>query len=287
LHYTRIYQSLINHSLKSDKKLYYTLSYLKLRAIASQRAGFFSFEEAKLTLNLSPKTTTNHIKRLISDKLVIAVEGGYLMQDERKVKAFNTFKTTRDFIVVEVSELMKYSWKNISYFRAYFSELRNEKDIRLIRKVATGFYVRPKGGGEKILIKNEELLYLIPFYSYLRTSKVNECSIATAVRYRKKQNVAKYTHKIQPLLKFKKEYLFEEHCPYTIQQSLMKAKVGHKIRNQDFVVTCFSPPSTRVSNLKSRTKSVSDYELSLLISENCLSNKSVDEKTANLRKLNS
>lgn len=127
MHYTRIYQSIINHSLKSDKKLYYTLSYLKLRTIASQRAGFFSFEEAMETLNLSRKTTSAHLKRLISERMIKYATGGYLMLDERKVSNFGTSYKSRAFIVLDNETLFSYSWKNISCFRAYFSELRNEK----------------------------------------------------------------------------------------------------------------------------------------------------------------
>lgn len=197
--------------------------------------------------------------------------GGYLMLDERKVSNFGTSYKSRAFIVLDNETLFSYSWKNISCFRAYFSELRNEKKIKSVAKVAHGFYHKARGE-RKRLVKNEELLVLIPFYTLLKSAQTNECCIRTAHRYRNKQNSAIYTHSYQKLIKKDEE-------GYTEQRKLIR-KYGKVVQKNG--INLYSPPSTRVSNLKGRVNQVSDYEFLLSIQElqNCSSK--INNRSRNL-----
>ena len=257
--YTRIYFNLVKDSLNSDKKLYYTLSYLKLRTLASKRAGFFTFKDAMSTLQNTHKTTLKHLNYLQETGVVTKNEAGYRLLNAKKNNFFGLKNRDQRYIPIEECELLSYNWKTIANFRAMFSEIRNELDIFTIRTVARGFKAKY---GESIRIQNRSFSHFDGLYAAGRASFVNNVCKSTAYSYRKKQTLVVYGKQQIERVLFSNGYI------KSTQKESLKAntqatkiaflgKLGYNLKREDYSDSnsplLFFNPSPRVSSIPSRS----------------------------------
>jgi hypothetical protein len=111
----RIFAEISTKALISDNKSYYYLSYLKIQNHCSKNGGYFSISHSQVALNTTLKTAQNHIIKLLQLGYIKNVS-----KDKYKIISQKSITTNskKQYLVIEDSELSKYSYKNISEFRA-------------------------------------------------------------------------------------------------------------------------------------------------------------------------
>lgn len=249
---------MVNDSLNSDKKLYSTLAYLKIRTIASNRGGYFTFNDAQEVLGNSYKTTLKHINLLVSRGIVLNAGDGYRLICTKDKCLLGLKKQSQRSISIPIEQLLTYSWKSISYFRALFSEIRNEKDVCSIRAIANGFKCHY---GEVMRIKNGSFSHFNELYAANRSSKINQISLSTAYSYRKKQELVTYGKQLIERVKFSNGNIRKLNHSYHSQKQKIKieflGKYGYNLKEQDSLLLFFNP-SPRVSHIPNRRTGIKE-----------------------------
>lgn len=121
---TTIFTDIIHREIKSPDRCMMLLSYLKIRVLASNRAGTFTKDMFVFATGLHPRTAHNHINSLIDKKFIVKLGvNRYRIVSLKKI----THAQEKDYLVrLPVDEIMSYSWKTIRAFRAHMVELLYE-----------------------------------------------------------------------------------------------------------------------------------------------------------------
>jgi hypothetical protein len=233
----RIYIGLLAPVI-TDKSAIYLLSYLKLRYSASISYGNIKRSEAHTILHLSQSTTKRHLNYLESHGYILCKGKSILVVSSTKL--FDS-KKKNHYVKVDIQNIMSYSWKNISEFKAYLVELINQKQANYKKALSRGFNKYDYRSKTKERIKDSKYVSFEGLLSLSCAAKSVGLSVRTIQRYREKQKVSNYSWKLEYIV----PKASEDACEFYVDDVQGKGK--HFIHKDKLY---FSPISKRQSQVK-------------------------------------
>lgn len=190
----RVYGEISSNYIKGCNAIYY-LSYLKLSTIASKKGGRVYIEKVAPTLGLSSQTSIKHLHTL-KKMGFLTLHKGYA-----RIISQSTLLSHKKNVYYAMPEedLFKFSWQNISEFKATLTEIAIEISERNRRRLAKGFSITNQrdGSREKVIESKYKEFDGLNAISYV--SALTGLSTATVSRFKVKQNLAQYIWKLIPL----------------------------------------------------------------------------------------
>lgn len=188
--YRRLYYEVSLKVLQSDNKSYYYLTYLKLQNHCSKHGGYFSVSNVQEILNCSERTANKHISQIINLGYVSIIDINYYKINSQK-SLTSSYK--KQYYVTKDIDLYKYSYKNISEFRALLMLMVDKKHESTKQYLIKKNQSRPTKGKYS---KKQESDTISGYYNKIAcTISAFNCnkSNATISRWRKKQSLVTYT----------------------------------------------------------------------------------------------
>lgn len=186
----RIYLRHIEEVISSDNKSRAFLDYLKIRIASKNRCGGFNLSQLIETLKTSETSSRKSLKRLIKHN--------YVIQVKKNLYRINSFKSLvgsnlhEKFFKISEEQILSYSWKNISHFRALLVELRVQQNRNIRKSLRRGYTVVDRHGVKtKIKSQSEKEFDTLMSSNYVST--FTDKHFTTILKYRKKQTLVKYS----------------------------------------------------------------------------------------------
>lgn len=217
------------------------LYYLKIAIDSRGRGGWFNASHFLSVTGLSERRGITHLKRLVGVGLI----------KERNTKRGRSYSIVsqgryigngrRNYFRMEESLVSGFSWRNISEFRSYLSEVEVARYKRHQRASIKGYSYVDQRSGERVRVRKPELSGRADQMALSLAGSLVGFSGSTIGRNRKKQNLAVY--KWEKRIISVKDVEFDENCRPFVKDvgGFCLFRVG-----ADYNSVWYSPISTRV-----------------------------------------
>jgi hypothetical protein len=163
-----------------------------IRRATRETAGGFKINVFLESVSLKHRAGSALLKQLVERGFVRKETAtNYRVVGHRNL--FSNPSARQTYYSITDAQLIGFTLKKISYFRAFLLELEAERYKKHQRAKVKGYAVTNQRDGQREIIRNQDLRAFDLLFANECAAKLAGVAISTACSYRKKQSVSKYT----------------------------------------------------------------------------------------------